>query len=97
LIHWIEKNYKSLFSIAFFLILLRTLEDELVVISLPVFSDPWPDTVLVIEMGEMQKAPPKLTIPPDTVLMTMLSLVINKISLFIHRFLLFYEQIEQLG
>ncbi|HJV16181.1 MAG TPA: hypothetical protein VJ546_02150 [Bacillales bacterium] len=67
------------------------------VTPLPVFSDPCPDTVLVIEMGEMQKAPPKLTIPPDTVLMTMLSLLINTISLFIHRFLLFYEQIEQLG
>ncbi|HJV31059.1 MAG TPA: hypothetical protein VJ558_02620 [Bacillales bacterium] len=67
------------------------------VTSLPLFSDPCPDTVLVIEMGEMQNAPPKLTIPPDTVLMTMLSRLINTISLFIHRFSLFYEQIEQLG
>jgi hypothetical protein len=60
------------------------------VISKSVFSEPAPDTVFDMEMGEIQKAPPKLTIPPETVLITMLSRLINTISPL--QFSLFYEQ-----
>lgn len=69
---------------------------ELEVTSVPELSLPEPEFVVVTDIGAIQTAPPKFTIPPEMVPIEIPSRLIANLSTPFHPFLLLYGQDDKM-